>query len=255
MVKRTMALFGGTMRLGNRSGSSSGGGGTASTGGWVELTFRAKEEVPPLGAGLPPPPSLPPAVMPMAAPLPSGSVGSSSSGGGGGGTGAAAAVPATAASAAAAAGSGDGGGVAAAPPPRKTRKSIMGSGAAGGMEERLAAANNSNDAPRPAAAASGAASGGAAGLTGAGMDDALFLNKSGEEAVRVLIVDDDPVNLTILEDLLRSEGYDVLTAASGTEALETYLTTDPQPKLVLLDVTLPDMSGHEVGSDGVFVRV
>ncbi len=55
------------------------------------------------------------------------------------------------------------------------------------------------------------------------------------------------VNLTILEELLRSEGYDVLNAASGTEALETYLTSDPQPKLVLLDVTLPDLSGHEVG--------
>lgn len=57
------------------------------------------------------------------------------------------------------------------------------------------------------------------------------------------------VNLTILEELLRSEGYDVLNAASGTEALETYLTSDPQPKLVLLDVTLPDLSGHEVGAE------
>ena len=35
-------------------------------------------------------------------------------------------------------------------------------------------------------------------------------------------------------------------AGSGTEALEVYLTCDPPVKLVLLDVTLPDMSGHEV---------
>ena len=55
-----------------------------------------------------------------------------------------------------------------------------------------------------------------------------------------------PVNLAILEDLLKAEGYQTLTAASGNEALEVYLTADPQPKLVLLDVTLPDMSGHEV---------
>ncbi|KAG2441227.1 hypothetical protein HYH02_010070 [Chlamydomonas schloesseri] len=247
MVKRTMALFGGTMRLSNRNAS---GGAGSGGGGLVELTFRTKEDVPPLGAGLPPPPSLPPAVMPMAAPLP-----------GGGGAAAATSVSASAAPSTAAAAAADGAAAVAPPPPRKTRRSIMGSGAAGGMEDRLAAANSSNDAPRSAAGGGGgaaassataggaaAASGGAgaAGLTGAGVDDALFLNKSGEEAVRVLIVDDDPVNLTILEDLLRSEGYDVLTAASGTEALETYLTSDPQPKLVLLDVTLPDMSGHEV---------
>jgi CheY-like chemotaxis protein len=57
------------------------------------------------------------------------------------------------------------------------------------------------------------------------------------------------VNLTILEDLLSAEGYDTVTAASGTEALEMYLTSDPAPKLVLLDVTLPDLTGHEVRGD------
>ena len=63
---------------------------------------------------------------------------------------------------------------------------------------------------------------------------------------KILIVDDDPINLTILEDLLGNEGYLLVTAANGTEALEVYMTTDPPVQLVLLDVTLPDMSGHEV---------
>ena len=65
-------------------------------------------------------------------------------------------------------------------------------------------------------------------------------------SAKVLIVDDDPVNLTILEDLLRSAGYDIITAATGTEALEVFVMADPPVQLVLLDVTLPDMSGHEV---------
>ncbi|GAX82683.1 hypothetical protein CEUSTIGMA_g10109.t1 [Chlamydomonas eustigma] len=63
---------------------------------------------------------------------------------------------------------------------------------------------------------------------------------------KVLIVDDDPVNLTILEDLLRSAGYDIISAATGNEALEVFVMADPPVQLVLLDVTLPDMSGHEV---------
>lgn len=54
------------------------------------------------------------------------------------------------------------------------------------------------------------------------------------------------VNISILEELLSTEGYECLTACSGVEALEIYLTCDPPVKLVLLDVTLPDMSGHEV---------
>lgn len=68
---------------------------------------------------------------------------------------------------------------------------------------------------------------------------------------KILIVDDDPINLSILEDLLHSAGcYETVTAASGTEALEVYMTLDPPAQLVLLDVTLPDMSGHEVGEEG-----
>ncbi|GFH25254.1 uncharacterized protein HaLaN_23188 [Haematococcus lacustris] len=66
------------------------------------------------------------------------------------------------------------------------------------------------------------------------------------EAGVILIVDDDPLNLDILEDLLTPAGYTILTAASGNEALEVFVSADPPVQLVLLDVTLPDLSGHEV---------
>lgn len=39
----------------------------------------------------------------------------------------------------------------------------------------------------------------------------------------------------------------VQPAGTGNEGLEMYVSADPPVKLVLLDVTLPDMSGHEVG--------
>ena len=60
----------------------------------------------------------------------------------------------------------------------------------------------------------------------------------------ILLVDDDPNNLFLLEELLLCEGYIPLTAASGTEALETAARSIPD--LILLDVMMPDMDGFEV---------
>jgi len=61
---------------------------------------------------------------------------------------------------------------------------------------------------------------------------------------KVLVVDDVPVNVKLLADLLSVKGYDVVTAASGTEALEKI--AKEQPGLVLLDVMMPGMSGYDV---------
>ena len=64
------------------------------------------------------------------------------------------------------------------------------------------------------------------------------------EPTRILVVDDTPVNLKLLGDLLSAKGYTIATAASGPEALEK-IDRDP-PDLVLLDVMMPGMSGYEV---------
>jgi adenylate cyclase len=61
---------------------------------------------------------------------------------------------------------------------------------------------------------------------------------------RVLVVDDTPVNLKLLADLLGAKGYAVVTAASGAEALEKI--DAGAPDIVLLDVMMPGMSGYEV---------
>ena len=64
------------------------------------------------------------------------------------------------------------------------------------------------------------------------------------EPARILVVDDTPVNLKLLGDLLSAKGYAVSTAASGAEALEKI--DQAPPDLVLLDVMMPGMSGYEV---------
>ncbi len=69
----------------------------------------------------------------------------------------------------------------------------------------------------------------------------------------VLIVDDDIVSLSVLENIVKNS-YATLTAQSGTAALE--LIESHCPDLVLLDINLPDMSGFDVIArkrEGVFL--
>ena len=61
---------------------------------------------------------------------------------------------------------------------------------------------------------------------------------------RVLVVDDVPANLRLLEAKLRAEYFEVALAASGPEALA--LSTAWAPDIILLDIMMPGMDGYEV---------
>ena len=61
---------------------------------------------------------------------------------------------------------------------------------------------------------------------------------------RILIADDVPSNLVLLEALISSEGVEVLKATSGQEAIDILSKVDVS--LVLLDVIMPDIDGYEV---------
>jgi len=74
--------------------------------------------------------------------------------------------------------------------------------------------------------------------------EAPLLHVNGE-AVHVLVVDDDPVNLRVLSNHLVPRGYVVHTAESGQEAL-ALVADGVEPAIVLLDVMMPRMSGYEV---------
>ena len=60
----------------------------------------------------------------------------------------------------------------------------------------------------------------------------------------IAIIDDDIYIGNMLEELLQGEGYNILRAYSGTEAL--LLLSQNEPDLVLLDLMLPGLSGEEV---------
>ena len=62
-------------------------------------------------------------------------------------------------------------------------------------------------------------------------------------AKKVLIVEDNALNLKLLHDLLEYHGYDVLTTGSGQVAID--IAGREQPDLILMDIQLPDVSGME----------
>jgi adenylate cyclase len=64
------------------------------------------------------------------------------------------------------------------------------------------------------------------------------------DAARILVVDDVPENVRLLEAVLVPRGYEVVSATDGRDALE--LVASAEPDLVLLDVVMPEMDGYAV---------
>ena len=61
---------------------------------------------------------------------------------------------------------------------------------------------------------------------------------------RVLIVEDNELNMKLFNDLLEANGYGTIQTRSGVEAVE--LTRTHRPDLILMDIQLPEVSGLEV---------
>jgi adenylate cyclase len=70
------------------------------------------------------------------------------------------------------------------------------------------------------------------------------MSAEAEPATRILVVDDMPANVRLLEAVLEPAGVSVVSASSGPEALE--LISSDLPDLVLLDVQMAGMNGYEV---------
>lgn len=76
-------------------------------------------------------------------------------------------------------------------------------------------------------------------------DNLLTPRRRSTDNETILIVDDSPENLSALGSLLQDAGYRVKVANSGSSGLR--LAAQPEkPSLILLDIMMPDMNGHEV---------
>ena len=61
---------------------------------------------------------------------------------------------------------------------------------------------------------------------------------------KILIVEDNPLNMRLLKMVLRAENYTLLMATDGEEALD--MAMREQPDLIIMDIQLPKMNGLEV---------
>ena len=60
-------------------------------------------------------------------------------------------------------------------------------------------------------------------------------------AKKVLIVEDNELNMKLFHDLLEAQGYDILETREGLQALS--LAREHRPDLILMDIQLPEISG------------
>jgi two-component system alkaline phosphatase synthesis response regulator PhoP len=63
-------------------------------------------------------------------------------------------------------------------------------------------------------------------------------------AYKILVVDDEPTIVRLMEFILARQGHDMIVAVNGEEALEKIRAQ--QPDLVLLDIMMPRIDGYEV---------
>jgi DNA-binding response OmpR family regulator len=61
---------------------------------------------------------------------------------------------------------------------------------------------------------------------------------------KILVVDDDPYILMSLEFLMKKNGFEVMVARNGTEALD--IVEKQVPDIVLLDIMMPDVDGYAI---------
>jgi len=64
------------------------------------------------------------------------------------------------------------------------------------------------------------------------------------EKEKILVVDDEPDTVAMIQFILEQEGYEVITAENGYEALGAAIAENPD--LIILDVLLPKLNGYEV---------
>lgn len=62
--------------------------------------------------------------------------------------------------------------------------------------------------------------------------------------LKVLVVDDSPTELTLMTEPFLSNGYEVITATNGEEALQK--AESENPSLIVLDVVMPKLNGFQV---------
>ena len=65
-----------------------------------------------------------------------------------------------------------------------------------------------------------------------------------KKSKKILVVDDDPVVVKLVSELLKTRGFEVLTAADGIDCM--VLVKNQRPDLIVLDIMMPEVNGYDV---------
>jgi CheY-like chemotaxis protein/nitrogen-specific signal transduction histidine kinase len=71
-----------------------------------------------------------------------------------------------------------------------------------------------------------------------------LVTKSGKTSFKALVIDDDPMVVEMLSEMIRSFGYDVITAGGGQEGINKAFETHPD--VLIVDLMMPDVNGFDV---------
>jgi twitching motility two-component system response regulator PilG len=82
-----------------------------------------------------------------------------------------------------------------------------------------------------------------AGEVNGSVEEAVAANEDTSKAFKVMVIDDSKTIRRTAETLLKKEGFEVITATDGFEALS--LIADHQPDLILLDIMMPRLDGYQ----------
>lgn len=82
-----------------------------------------------------------------------------------------------------------------------------------------------------------------AGEVNGSVEEAVAANEDTSKAFKVMVIDDSKTIRRTAETLLKKEGFEVITATDGFEALS--LIADHQPDLILLDIMMPHLDGYQ----------
>jgi CheY-like chemotaxis protein len=62
--------------------------------------------------------------------------------------------------------------------------------------------------------------------------------------IRILVVDDNEMNLTLVSKILEMDRYEIITAKNGLQAIQSVIKS--MPDIAILDVMMPDMNGFDL---------
>src|SRR6267378_2313722 len=82
------------------------------------------------------------------------------------------------------------------------------------------------------------------GYRGAAEKTKTRVYQENEKRKRILVVEDNQINLALLKQLLEVHGYEILETPEGLQAID--IARDEQPDLILMDIGLPDICGLDV---------